>query len=324
MKHDIFALIKRVVVINLPQRTDRLTNFQKQLDEVNWQLREVEVVRAVRGDTVGVPEGWKSGGGAFGCRQSHLRVLEDALMDGLSSVMVFEDDAFFHSPETWNYRFERFISEVPNDWECLMIGGQHVNRDKTLGKQEQISENVVRCVGCERTHCYILRGTDVMKGLYRMWSSCNTHIDWNMGPFMGKRGKTYAPSPFLVGQEQGKSDISGRKNGRQLWSKGVGDYKAPVYVLRGNRDRMETLKEYGYHFGYTQNADGVDKGLAELFAQNISPTEKGHRLLVWVHMIDDEAYSVPDGKTAVWLPQYTDEQDRIIRKALGNRYKEIT
>ncbi len=59
------------------------------------RLPESTVFEAVDGQQLRVPLNWNSGGGAWSCMQSHRHVLKRAIMDGVESLLVFEDDACF-------------------------------------------------------------------------------------------------------------------------------------------------------------------------------------------------------------------------------------
>lgn len=105
---------EQVQVINLPDRTDRRSQMQTQLNCVNLQAKFFPAVRAVdAGD-------WPSAG-AWGCFQSHFRVLEAASHAGARNVLVHEDDLDFVS------QFPALEPEIVRqitaaDWDLLYLG----------------------------------------------------------------------------------------------------------------------------------------------------------------------------------------------------------
>jgi len=114
-------------------------------------------------------------------------------------------------PETILYWFpafaekvRTFLAEVPDDWDQLMLGGQHYGSAR--GRTD--NARIVRCTNCQRTHAYALRGR-FLRDLYQRWMETRSgHCDHVMGP-MQRNYRVYAPEPFLCGQGQGKSDIRG-------------------------------------------------------------------------------------------------------------------
>lgn len=310
------ALFDQVWVVNLKRRPDRLARFCAELDKANWPFRRPKVFEAIEGDKVGVPKFWQTGGGSYGCLRSHLDILERAIMDDVPSLLVLEDDATFMP--TFAEDVAKFLAQLPDDWQCLMLGGQHVNSEPI-----PVAPGVVRAGGgggIQRTHCYALRGTEVMKALYRTWANAAVHCDWVMGPCMAKFN-TYAPEPFLVGQADGKSDISGALNPAKFWRPPTG--LEPVVVLHAPRDVMEALRKKGFHGGHTRDAaTGLDAGLRELFAdKTLSDAERANRLEGWINMIQWEVVSMAEpGVCTIWHP---DARAEMVRGLVGGKVIEI-
>jgi GR25 family glycosyltransferase involved in LPS biosynthesis len=79
----------RVVLINLARRSDRLATFRAELERVKWPFKEPQIFEAIDGGSgrVPCPAFFKQGGGAWGCRQSHISVLERAIQDGVRHLL---------------------------------------------------------------------------------------------------------------------------------------------------------------------------------------------------------------------------------------------
>ena len=284
----------RVVVISLRRRADRMRRFLARVAACGWPFAEPQPFDAVDGSAVPCPRQWKSGGGAFGCQQSHLRVLQNALMDGVERLLVMEDDAEFRS--TFGADVEVFIKSVPDDWECLMLGGQH------MAPPVPVSDGVVRCKNTQRTHCYAVN-REGMATLARLWSESVNHIDWDMGPCLGQRGKTYAPSSFLAGQASSQSDISGRRSPTQFWT--PPRESIPLLWLQAPRDVAEQMREYGCHYGADLDKDGNDVGLNRAFpspGRYIGGIKKFIGHVTW----ECESFVEKPGIATIWHPHATD------------------
>lgn len=287
---ELISYFDRITLINLKRRPDRLERFREQ-QAAHWPLGEVVVFPAIDGDRVGVPKDCTQGGGAFGCRQSHVAVLEQALTDDVQRLLVFEDDAEWKP--TFGERLQTFLEAVPSDWEQLMIGGQH-HRGAV-----KISAQVVRVTGSQRTHCYAIR-PPAMRALLNLWRSCTVHIDWTMADWHRWNDKVFAPHEFLVGQREGKSDISGRKNGSQWWNPPSEDI--PVILLRAERSTVEELQKIGWHIGYwCDPVTGQDNGLRSLVLLSDPIPE----LRKTVRVLRTEADSIPNGRAVLWHEKIT-------------------
>ncbi len=189
----------RVVVINLARRPDRLTRFTA-ATTAGWPFATAERFAAVDGhDGPPPPAAWAHGAGAWGCLQSHRAVLDAAIADGVGSLLVLEDDA--HPAADLPARAGAFLAAVPADWQCLMLGAEH------LARPTPVAPGVLRCATSIRCHAYAVRGP-IMPMLSAFWQANRTdHCDLVLSALM-PHYPTYAPDPPLFGQAAGASDIS--------------------------------------------------------------------------------------------------------------------
>ena len=81
---------QRVYALNLPERKDRRQLIVKELEEAGMPLtpHKVEIFLAIRPDEAG---GFPSIG-ARGCVCSHVAILKQAKQEGLSNILIVEDD----------------------------------------------------------------------------------------------------------------------------------------------------------------------------------------------------------------------------------------
>lgn len=299
-------MFDRIVLINLDKRQDRLGAFKAKIVGIPL-LKDYVRYRAIHGDTVTVPGFFISGGGAYGCRQTHLRTLEDALLDGIETLLVLEDDVRFCP--NFTEKLLDFMRRVPDDWNGLMLGGQDHDPQPTPTDVE----GIVRSRNTQRTHAYVVRGREAMQDLYRLWARADRHIDHLFGVWQQK-WNVYQPQPFLCGQDETPSDISGRNDTVRYWNPRLEkeQSKTEIVVLDAPRNVAEGLRTLGFHFGYSRDAlTGKDKGLIKLATAQFPMDE----LTKWVDLVINEA-SDCNGIAGIWhMPEITGDflRSRIIR-----------
>jgi hypothetical protein len=112
--HDYFA---RGYVINLPERTDRRREVERELVALAAPPGWIEFFPAVRPDSAaGFPSL-----GVRGCFLSHLAVLKRAAELGLPNVLIMEDDLAIFS--RFGERSTRFLSALAGrDWDMVYLG----------------------------------------------------------------------------------------------------------------------------------------------------------------------------------------------------------
>ncbi len=192
-------LVDKAYVINLDRRQDRLERFTKGLPKP-WLLPEVIRQKAIDVNLAPPPDWFRHEVGQWGCRQSHLRILEDSLNEGIDSVLIFEDDAEF-CPD-FNNRLKAFLTELPTDWELVFLGGNH-----TRPIVKKLSKNVVVPSYVTLAHAYMVKD---IKNLYRYINKHTPNraeIDHRIGEYCNSGTKVYAPSEWLVYQSAGFSDL---------------------------------------------------------------------------------------------------------------------
>ncbi len=220
----------RVVVISLKTRPERLRRFHYFFCQPRWPFRTPETFSAFRGDRLPLPDSFKDGQGAFGCRQSHVSVLQHALSDNIQSLMVLEDDAV--PCADFADDLERFMTYLPEDWDGIMLGGEHWEEPLP------VCYGVVRCMKTVRTHAYACRPM-LMQASFKTWLNCENHIDWQL-PTLQKKFNIYAPARFLIGQLGGRSDIRVHDiRPTSFWN--PARFSEPIIVLRSSRQTMIEL-----------------------------------------------------------------------------------
>jgi len=299
---DVFA---KVFVINLKSRPDRLQAFFETIDAVGWPFKRPEVWTAVPASSgqVPCPPGFTEGGGAFGCRQSHVGILQHCLMEEVTSVLILEDDATVMS--SFCEDAGAFMELVPDDWQGIMLGGQHHREPIAL------QSGLVRVTYAQRTHAYACRG-DYLRGLYGRWAMASVHIDWLMEDWQ-EHYRIYAPERWLIGQARSLSDICGRSNAATFWNSVYREM--PVVFLNVPREVMEPLCDrFGFHSGYTRNSDHVDVGLVEAF-ESLNSSGSYLKLEEWISMIQYECGQTEHLICAIWHPEASKRQIELATRS---------
>lgn len=194
-------MFDRVLVLNLDRRPDRWEVFCDRLPNP-WPWPVPERVSAIDGLKLRVPTKWRSGPGAYGCLESHLRIWQEAAEED-QSILVFEDDAIFC--EGFLAKSETFLCHVPDDWQMIYFGGQHVMPPDVLG------DGILRLGGTKKTHAYAIRG-EVLRRLPKQIEKAEIHIDVCLAQ-LHHAFPAYAPSQWLCGQSASVSDVLHRSVG---------------------------------------------------------------------------------------------------------------
>jgi len=296
----------RVVLINLPRRPDRLAQAKKNLRQARWPFRSPEIFAAIDGASTRPPKNWRYGAGSWGCLQSHRAVLQQAIADDVQSLLILEDDVCFE--KNFAMEVKKFLRAMPDDWDQLMLGGQHVSQH---GQPFLVEPGVLRCTDCERTHAYAVRG-DFLRLLAKRLSSGGrfngrSHCDWIMGrdPQLQLAHKVYAPEFFLIGQERSLSDVYGAVQPRKFWNPPGPELR--VINLHATTTVAKALQERGFCFGRgLGRARNLDRQLRLLFneTENDYPARVS-RLREWIKAMQWELASDSTYVCTVWHPAAT-------------------
>ena len=227
---------ERVACVSLARRPNRWKRFLDSLP-AQWPFGTVERVAAIDGDNCPQPSWWQAGKYAWGCYNSHLNILEQCLNQKIDSCLFLEDDAI--CCDGFGEKIAAFKDELPDDWEMIYLGGQHLHADCNPPVRE--SENVFIPYNVNRTHAFAIRGKSMMKWIYRHLNQfCDWqpghHIDHHLGRAHQLRERPiYCPAQWLIGQNEGKSDISRNQNARNFFppADSYGNVKGSFVAVMG-------------------------------------------------------------------------------------------
>ncbi len=233
MKSDSLKnLFQRVVVINLDRRPERWQIFLKNLPS-DWPFGRPLRFSAMDGTKISLPSWWKEGAGAWGCYLSHRQLLQDAREDKIESILVLEDDAVFAPGFANDVR--RFISSLPDDWQFLFLGGQHIELHTGLPKR--VNESVYQPFNVNRMHAYAIRTNEMLDRVAHHFDDVDNwtakhHVDHHLGDLQKSTSACgmYVPRKWLVGQTGGDSDIANQRFGFRTFQ-GAEDIVDPKVTL---------------------------------------------------------------------------------------------
>ena len=176
----------KILVINLPSRTDRLLQIAEEL--YKWGI-PYELVNATPHDN-----------GAEGLRITVEKIFRDAIADILNSVLIFEDDAMFvDSCGNPNETMEQVVKQLPHTWQILYLGAQCTN-----GFKAKPSNNLLLLDMAFATHAWAI-SLDGMKEI--LAAGLEAPIDNSIVKTVQPSGHTYITYPLLCTQRPGYSDI---------------------------------------------------------------------------------------------------------------------
>jgi hypothetical protein len=294
----------RVVVLNLPFKTDRRERLSSHLveaglvdpDKVVWQ-------RATCGDWTGHPAWWSAGNGAWGCLMSHVRACEDAISDGLANYLVLEDDVVFHPRAS--EMLERLMTHLPTDWGQLYLGGQYLHREPEI--VPDTDGQVMRPFNVNRTHAFALNkaamapflrhvlhapdymGYEVGSDGFPKLCGNHFHIDHQLGRAHERMDwPVYSPRWWLAGQEAGDSNVSGKVNPRLWWNWRDWGHRLPFVILPFDAPAEDVASaKTRYHFGNnliasTARDQGLDRALRAGDVSGFLHTIAGEAIERWL------------------------------------------
>ena len=233
----------RIVVISLPERNDRRKRLVQNLEDCQLASPgDLTWLDAVEGRKATLPDWWKAGAGAWGCRFSQLQAIQEGQRDGLENILILEDDAVFH-PRTREWLAD-IMEVLPADWGQLFLGGQHMQAPKKTCHPKLLE-------GCAitRTHAYAIHRPvfqtliDLIQDDEDYRQNRGRHIDHQFADQQLKgTWKAYAPAWWFAGQSEGASDIANAalfpqrwwQEGRHYWKlpfiKTVGGTNLPTQI----------------------------------------------------------------------------------------------
>lgn len=227
------------VCITLDRTPERWERFHS---APAWPFGVVERFAAIDGETIVVPEWWNGRPGHRAQCESHAAALQycrekighhpsvrlDAAgpqdiigprrgkSGGDTCVLIFEDDALV--PKDAAEQVERFLADVPDDWDMLYFGGTHYN--PSAHPPEAVTENVMRIRSCQGSYAYAVRDTVIDSVVTcitseRQWCGSVGQRLEQLQRYPGLN--VYAPWLWIVGHAANTSTIDGHEYQEQFF-----------------------------------------------------------------------------------------------------------
>lgn len=192
---------ENIYCINLQRRTDR---WEECLNEFKKHDLNVDRFDAADGNNFEPTSNLSSG--QVGTVYSHLNVLQRAKEQNLNNVLILEDDIQFD--ENFVSLFNEWSSEIPDDWDMILFGGNHIgNNPWSPGKLIKVTEHVYKVTHSLALHCYAVKNT-VYDKLIKSLSEMNSPAD-NAVAKVQKEINCYIIRPHLAWQRPSYSDLVG-------------------------------------------------------------------------------------------------------------------
>lgn len=194
----------KIYLINLDSRPDRLFNASKECIKVGIDFKRVSAVDGRKENLKVNPYQendsmwWNEG--AAGLAMTTISIIEDAIKRRYRRILILEDDIEFRNDS--NDIFKRNINSIPDDWQMILFGAQHI------GRIEKVYNEIYRVDFSYCCHCYAIN-CNVFE--YYLWclKKMQKQIDLVTCEDIQPLGKTYAIYPDIAYQ---KKDISNIQN----------------------------------------------------------------------------------------------------------------
>ena len=158
--------------------------------------------------------------GILGASLSHMRVIYDSVSNMYSNCLVLEDDVFF-SKDYFN-RMNIGLSELPDDWDILYLGGSP--KDKLIPASSQLSkpEDMLGAIAYAINLNY--QKTILKQYFKKITSNFPENCADNIIHNLNNKCNSYTFDPYICETRNGYSEVqdgqrSHQKHIRNLWTK---------------------------------------------------------------------------------------------------------
>jgi glycosyl transferase family 25 len=214
--------ITNAFYINLEHRVDRRLCVENELNKLNISAERFNAI--------------KMENGAIGCSLSHLKILQNAIKNNITHVLIVEDDIKFLDPILFKNQLNLFFEKQKDDWDVVLFAGNNVG-----GKV--MDESYVQVEWCQTTTGYLVNGRyiktleqNIKSGLTNLLQNPTNKNEYAIDKYwirLQRKDKWFLITPLTVVQCEGYSDIEKRNT----------DYKNLMLDL--HKDHLKFLVAQG-------------------------------------------------------------------------------
>jgi GR25 family glycosyltransferase involved in LPS biosynthesis len=143
----------KVYCINLDKRTDRWEKVSKNFKDIGVDnIVRYSGVDGNKLDLTNMKYNKSLLPGELGILETHLNLIKEAKEKEYKSVLIFEDDVYFTDKFS---EFDDYMSKVPNNWDMLFLGGNHLYGDNPT----PINEKIIKVTHTVAIHALVVKNT---------------------------------------------------------------------------------------------------------------------------------------------------------------------
>lgn len=139
----------KIYCINLERRLDRWNKVLVEFDKFGIS-NQIDKFNAIDGNNI--PNQTKLLNGELGVLETHIKLIEKCKNDKLNNVLIMEDDVYFTNEFN---NLDSLMSFVPEDWDLLFLGGNHIYGKPPL----KINEKIIKTNHTVALHCVAIKNT---------------------------------------------------------------------------------------------------------------------------------------------------------------------
>lgn len=209
--------IDNIYIINLEKRKDRWKECQEEIHKNNLPLNKIIKFNGIIYDG-DINEGifipnrkskkvdlryCKS---AYGCKKSHLNILEKHKDDKDKNILILEDD--FKLCDNFNNKFNNIINDLKNieNYKICHIGYSY---NKNISKYKNITSNLGIIQNVYGAQGYIIN-SNFINELLKFCNDCKFEIDVCYSKIQ-KLNNIYSSNEIIITQRSSFSNILNRK-----------------------------------------------------------------------------------------------------------------